>query len=585
MEAKFEKIKKRWLELWPKALLTWSRYIILREPIFLFNMKEVKRVGIGDNIAAVSMADLGIHINLPKIINLGLEECGHIILAHEIGHHVICPNSVVNMARLVNIMKPVFGNIEQTRMMENLYGDLLINDRLYLSRKLPIPNVYKLMMKNDATLHADLLWKFYMRVYETMWYLPRGSLAGENITKNMDMDAGIATRIIRIFSNRWMRAAKKIAYVFQPYFPPLEKMKQALMPNLDTEVPGEGAEGKIYGLTQIDQDEIDAAADEGPFPIDLPSLDEIKEGEIAEARAKAGKPGGGQHRTPAQYGQILKNIGLKLKPNEEIIKYYKELASPNLIPLPKVKRPGGGDAYPEATDIWFIGEEYEKLDWTATILESPIIFPNLTTRKRMWAEDKGSKLTKLPVDLDIYIDSSGSMPNPRTAVSYLTLAGVILALSALRAGAKVQVTVWSGYGQFASTLGKGGFINDEKILLTMLCKYFGDGTGFPLNVLRDTYNERKSEEPPAHIIVISDDGVDTMLLNDEKGKAGKKISKESLDFARGGGTLLLNLSSQVKSYPKILQLKKLGYEIYRVTNWNQLVDFARDFSVKTYGDL
>ena len=187
--------------------------------------------------------------------------------------------------------------------------------------------------------------------------------------------------------------------------------------------------------------------------------------------------------------------------------------------------------------------------------------------------------------LDIYIDSSGSMPNPISALSYLTLAGVILAISALRAGAKVQVTVWSGYGQFASTYGAGGFIDDEKTLLKMLCKYFGNGTGFPLNVLRDTYNERKPDDPPVHIIVISDDGVDTMLNNDEKNTPGKKISQIALEKGRGGGTLLLNLPSAVNRYAKILKLKEIGYDIYRVTNWKELVTFAREFSEKTYGDL
>ena len=41
------------------------------------------------------------------------------------------------------------------------------------------------------------------------------------------------------------------------------------------------------------------------------------------------------------------------------------------------------------------------------------------------------------------------------AISYLALAGTILALSALRAGARVQATLWSGAGQFETTAGFG----------------------------------------------------------------------------------------------------------------------------------
>jgi len=580
LSEKLKIIKDNWLKIWPEALRIWSKYIKLREPIFILNNKEVVKYGLTNIPAAVSMADLGVNVNLIVVEKLKLEDFALMILAHEVGHHVLCPNNLVNMARMINLMKPVFGNIEQTRIMENLYGDLLINDRLFMSRKLPMHKIYIKMMENDKTLHADLLWKFYMRVYETLWSLPRGSLAGDNITKKIDMDAGIAARIIRIFANRWLRGSKKIAYVFQPYFPPIAEMKKALLPNLDREMPGEGAEGNIYGLTQFDPDEAESAKEEGPFPLNLPTLDEIKNSETDK-----GTENGGQFRTPAQYGQILENLGLKLKPHERIMKYYKELAGPNLIPIPKVKRPGGGDLVPEGTDLWTIGEEHEKLDWLSTIFESPIVFPNLTTKQRIYASDEGSELVKLPIDLDIYIDSSGSMPNPMIDISYLTLAGVILALSAIRAGARVQVTVWSGYGQFATTQGMGDFIQDEEMLLKMLVKYFGNGTGFPLNVLRDTYKERGIDQPPAHIIVISDEGVDTMLNNDEKGKSGYKISKEALEKARGGGTLLLNLPYQVEQYSKILKLKKLGYEIYRVTNWKELIIFARDFSAKQYGDI
>ena len=63
----------------------------------------------------------------------------------------------------------------------------------------------------------------------------------------------------------------------------------------------------------------------------------------------------------------------------------------------------------------------------------------------------------MPVDLDLYVDSSGSMPDPQLATSYLALAGAIVALSALRAGASVQATLWSGTGQVTVTNGIATF--------------------------------------------------------------------------------------------------------------------------------
>ncbi|MHA1386175.1 MAG: VWA domain-containing protein, partial [Candidatus Helarchaeota archaeon] len=146
MSEKLKIIKDNWLKIWPEALRIWSKYIKLREPIFILNNKEVVKYGLTNIPATVSMADLGVNVNLIVVEKLKLEDFALMILAHEVGHHVLCPNNLVNMARMINLMKPVFGNIEQTRIMENLYGDLLINDRLFMSRKLPMHKIYIKMM-------------------------------------------------------------------------------------------------------------------------------------------------------------------------------------------------------------------------------------------------------------------------------------------------------------------------------------------------------------------------------------------------------------------------------------------------------
>jgi hypothetical protein len=232
---------------------------------------------------------------------------------------------------------------------------------------------------------------------------------------------------------------------------------------------------------------------------------------------------------------------------------------------------------PEGLTAWDTGEPIEAVDWIATATRSPVVIPGMTTVQRLTGTTEGSDEDSQPVDLDLYVDSSGSMPNPKQRVSYLTLAGAILALSALRVGARVQVTLWSGTDEFIVT---DGFVRDEDAVLQVLTGFFGGATAFPLHVLRRTYLEQKRVQP-THIVVISDNGVDTMFkMSDEHGRPGHEIAVRALEEAGAGGTLLLNLwrPDQVEQFRDMAP----GWDVHLVSSWPQLVDFARAFSRRQY---
>ena len=196
--------------------------------------------------------------------------------------------------------------------------------------------------------------------------------------------------------------------------------------------------------------------------------------------------------------------------------------------------------------------------------------------QRIYAESPGSESTRVPLDLDIYVDSSGSMPDPSVDISYLALAGTILAMSALRAGARVQATLWSGIHQFETSK---GFIRDERKILGIITGCLGGATAFPLHILRDTYSP-SPRSTPAHVVVISDSGADTLLQKDEHGTAGDKICAEALKSAGGGGTLVLNLFPG--EWPAQQRLEALRFSVYRVTRWEELLEFARAFVRRMY---
>jgi hypothetical protein len=204
-------------------------------------------------------------------------------------------------------------------------------------------------------------------------------------------------------------------------------------------------------------------------------------------------------------------------------------------------------------------------------------------------ESEGKHVELAPVDLDLYVDSSGSMPDPKRNVSYPALAGAIIALSALRVGARVQATLWSGAREFICT---PGFVRDERAILRVLTGYFGGGTAFPIHVLRDTFTGRPPGARAAHVLVVSDDGVSTMFDHDERDNSGWDVSRAALAAAGGGGTLVLNLhpaweqsAAGDNSYARIRRARdEQGWAVHVVSTLDELVSFARAFSRRRYGE-
>lgn len=235
----------------------------------------------------------------------------------------------------------------------------------------------------------------------------------------------------------------------------------------------------------------------------------------------------------------------------------------------------------EGLEPWELGDPLDEIDWLQSVTLSPRPIPGVTTMRRLYGQAPGTDKQYEPVDLDLYVDSSGSMPNPQRVGSYLALAGAIIALSALKAGASVQATLWSGKQQWLST---SGFVRNDGEILAVLTGFFGGGTAFPIHKLRDTYAGRHWErDRPAHILMISDDGIDTMFVQDEQGNNGWDVAAAALSHAGGGGTMALNMRAGVKADWMERAVSEQGWHIHTVTDFEQLIAFARAFSLQQYG--
>jgi hypothetical protein len=231
----------------------------------------------------------------------------------------------------------------------------------------------------------------------------------------------------------------------------------------------------------------------------------------------------------------------------------------------------------------------DDLDLMQTAMQSPTMIPGLTTVRRLYGREPGRAQDRMPIDLDMYVDSSGSMPNPQMQTSFLTLAGAVIALSALRAGSRVQATLWSGKGQVMHT---EGFVRDEAKILRVLTGFYGGATCFPIHRLRDTYAGARTNARPVHILMISDDGITTMFDRDERANSGWDIAARALSAGRAGGTMALNLpnawdrESVGRTWPAFEDLKRArqqqGWEIHAIDKFDDLLEFARAFSRRHY---
>ncbi len=568
--AELTTLRDAWRSEWPTALGLWSKFTRLGEPHWCFSNAEAEAEGLSGSFAMIRLTDQAIVVNLALVRASQLERFGREILAHEIGHHVYAPADLDDHARMIARMRWGLPTKEHLApFISNLYTDLLINDRLQRSAGLSMAAVF-LALGSDAT---DPLWTLYMRIYEILWRLQTGTLAQGALTDALQGDAHLGARLIRSYARDWLEGSGKFAALCLPYL--LENDGQATQEILkgwrDTQNAGAG--GMPHGLTQMDPGERESAQH--------PSLDPALSGLGKPSDKPAAGRSQGQGREPFQFGEILRALGLPLSEHEAAIRYYRERAGPYLVPFPSRERPESTEPLPEGLEPWDIGAPLEAADWTESVMLSPTIIPGLTTVQRVWGTTEGSQPKREPLDLDLYVDSSGSMPNPQVNLSYLTLAGAIMALSALRAGSRVQATLWSGSHQFTTT---HGFITDQHQILEILTGFFGGATAFPIHVLRDTFQDRTPADRPAHVLIISDDGVTTMFDKDEHNVSGWDIARLALDQARGGGTLLLNLYQDWRKNADLLRANsEQGWNVHAVRTWEELVAFARWFSRLKYG--
>lgn len=579
---------ERWQSAWPQALAVWSQFTRLSDPNLCQSSVTAAKEGLTSSFAMIRLADQSVVVDLEGVERLKLEDYAVEVLAHEIGHHVLAPANASDHYRLLARIRQGLPTLEQhAPMVANLYTDLLINDRLQRQSGLRMHAIYQRLVDYDDPIRKPGIWALYLRIYEVLWQLDRGALGVMVEDSLFNTHAWLGARLVRVYANDWLTGGARFAALLLPYLHAAEQEKEAqekaLQQLMDTQSAGQDCEPT--GLIDFDDDEKVPQL----HPSEDPLITDIEPDEAAASDTPRDEqiiPDRGQRREPFEYGEILRAAGLKLTDHELAVRYYREAALPYLIPFPKRAAPQTLEPQMEGLDVWEMGDALDEIDWLQSLSYSPQPVPGITTLKRRYGMVAGAEPATRPVDLDIYVDSSGSMPNPQQRISYMALAGAVICLSALRSGARVQATLWSGKQQCIST---PGFVRDENSILSILTGHFGGATAFPIHKLRDTFAQRDVQDRDCHILHISDDGITTMFDQDERGNSGWDIAAMALEKGRAGGTMALNLyrewTTQNTTYANDLRKARdqQGWEVYAVTDLAQLLEFAREFSHRHYG--
>ncbi len=182
---------------------------------------------------------------------------------------------------------------------------------------------------------------------------------------------------------------------------------------------------------------------------------------------------------------------------EVMAAYYRQQAERYLL-RPPSQRTLGEAVVPTSMEEWEAGDAVRDIDWLGTLLERGESLGAAQPLKRTRiAEYEGHDVPLWQPRIEIYLDVSGSMPDPRTTRNAMTLAALILAMGAMRVGGWARALLYShahvSYWQWCRS---------EVELARFLMHYVGGGTQFPFEVLRDSLKECGVLQPTR--VVISD---------------------------------------------------------------------------------
>ncbi|MFO7794541.1 MAG: hypothetical protein ACQERB_13100 [Promethearchaeati archaeon] len=395
----------------------------------------------------------------------------YIISLHEISHYQICPyDGYIDAKLLKAALKHVNQNFAP--IVVNLFADLVIDKITYSKHpqlvSWELRTIYEhIKQENNLSDFSKILLALYEKILNI-------EISKEQLSDNYkNLVEKISKTILKEFydESKWEKKVEKIAYylndLIKDTFNLVGKGLKSEKGKSLREAPGKG-----QSYIEIPDDILEIMDN----PLESKNSDKLDKENTDKLKQKSEEFA--KDVNYSEFGAPATQAGIMIE-GDPLATWYRGKAK-NLIQIRIYEEKPGGQVpvYPE---VWRIGDPIEELDIIQSLLNSPIIIPNITTRK--WAYKLGPghfEEQEIP-DLLIVLDSSGSMGWRYTAKTdqgkgpyHTALIAAFASLHyAAKRGVKFSVINFSNKADVSDWT--SDFRKAEKTLLT----YQGGGTVLP----------------------------------------------------------------------------------------------------------
>ncbi len=564
-------------DAWDRAMLHFHTPAI-PDPTFAFDKSKIIGFFIELDTWATTMNLSNAPDSLPEP---QLFDFYNILALHEISHYIVCPYDAITNARLI---KATIKHIP-TRLspiVVNFFADLIVDFKLF--RKKPKEMEFQLRetlkmsdsvgKSKDEPKHSNFF-KVLIKCYELMWNL-NFDLSKEEYEEVTPIAEKISEIILKDFEDEslWEKKIRRVARLLKNI--------------IDVDFPRSTIKLKIEEYKDVPTA---PGAENAQYPVQIPLDVQVIQGNPLEIKVGPKNPQNTNKRkkkepdnediksaeqlaeemTLEEYVKVNQVMGFVPK-HDVIATYYRGL-SKNLIKFKIVgKRPSG--SIPIGIEPWVIGDPIEKLDILQSMLVSPKIIPNITTRKWIYREGPGIEIEKRLPDMMIVIDSSGSMDwtfdrgKKNKSPYHLALVASFAALQyGIQKGIKIAAI------NFSENIFKQNWTTNPRLIENVLLKYQGEGTELP------TYDIKRMcriGERNSMVLLITDFEIYNWEIAYHDILEILNMGNKLVSFFIGGQKSLLNT-------PDFVELTSLGAVFHPVKNIQDLVGLVIKEVQNVYG--